>query len=120
MDVLVVAEDGDGSLPHPGGDGLVVEDDRSTTSEVHWLTILIDHIVVHSDDGNDDDNDNDNDNNGYKDLSKMESLQRPRTVTRLTLAGTWKKDQHHAGMQIQMEIQIHTNANTGQYKCKYR
>ena len=45
------AVDGDndgGSLPHPGGNSLVVEDDRSTTSEVHWLTILIDHIVVNS------------------------------------------------------------------------
>ena len=63
---LVVAEDGE-SLPHPGGDGLVVEDDRSATSEVHWLTILVDHIVVHSDDDNDEDNDN---VDGSKDLSK--------------------------------------------------
>ena len=56
--------DGDGygdgrggrSLPHPGGDGLVVEDDRSTTSDEHWLTILVDHVVVHSDEDEDYDN----------------------------------------------------------------
>ena len=44
------------SLPHPGGDGLVVEDDRSTTSDEHWLTILVDHVVVHSDEDEDYDN----------------------------------------------------------------
>ena len=64
MDGLIVEEgddidgdvDGDGggrSLPHPGGDALVVEDNRSTTSDEHWLTILVDHVVVHSDDDND-------------------------------------------------------------------
>ena len=34
--------------PDPGGDGLVVVEDRSTASKVHRLTILIYHIVVHS------------------------------------------------------------------------
>ena len=34
--------------PDPGGDGLVVVEDRSTASKVHRLTILIYHVVVHS------------------------------------------------------------------------
>ena len=51
----------DRSLPNPGGDGLVVVENRSTTSKVHRLTVLIDHVVVHSED--DDDNDEDGDDN---------------------------------------------------------
>ena len=58
----------DRSLPNPGGDGLVVVENRSTTSKVHRLTVLVDYVVVHSeedDDDEDDDEDGDaNDDDG--------------------------------------------------------
>ena len=100
------------SLPDPRGDCLVVEENGSSTSKVHWLTVLIDHVVVHSEDdestlGTFDTNrhtfpqtcqNGHHSRNIYQlkgrlgNLSNMESSQRPLTVTCLTLAGTCKQD----------------------------
>ena len=92
------------SLPDPRGDCLVVEENGSSTSKVHWLTVLIDHVVVHSED--DESSLTQICTHLHKtveeilyqwkgqlgNLSNMESSQRPRTVTCLTLAGTCKQD----------------------------
>ena len=32
--------------PDPGGDGGVVEEDRGSAAQVHWLSLLVDDIVV--------------------------------------------------------------------------
>ena len=83
------------SLPNPGGDGFVVVENWSAAPQVHRLPILVDHVVVHS--GNRKGREKKM-NSGFfenslsllnENLSNMESSQRPRTVTRLTLAGTW-------------------------------